>query len=471
MPTRSVVAVAAILLSMPAQLVPTESAEAQVVRRASAGGRQVGIGFNPMDAEPRVMIVEPGSLADAAGFRVDDVVVSLNGRPMAEHGPALADLMRGSDPLTFVVRRGSEELTLTIGDGATAASTPAPVGPAPRVVDEATLRAYEQVALELADVLEARYLFAEHGVEYAEFLRAAVRDRRYETAGDTGAFARQLTTELNGVWEDRHLRVSAPGAPTPGRRIVRSGPAPDSAQAGTGAAPTRVRMAPGTPGGMTPEPVPESGWLTDEVAFMRIGLMPQDEELKRWAAAFMEEHADAGALVLDLRMCRGGTLEMMNGFLPYLFGEETHLLNMDLRPGAADDVAAGFDAMPELRRADTTDDVLSWEHTIVPSQTHNRPDMPVYVLTGFTGSACEHLTMALKATGRATVIGSRTGGAGHYSTIVELPGGYSLMLPIGRTYDPRTGEGWEIVGIEPDIAVDPDMAEERALELYAEAKR
>ena len=107
----------------------------------------------------------------------------------------------------------------------------------------------------------------------------------------------------------------------------------------------------------------------------------------------------------------------------------------------------------------------------MPSQTHNRPDMPVYVLTGFTGSACEHLTMALKATGRATVIGGRTGGAGHYSTIVELPGDYSLMLPIGRTYDPRTGEGWEIVGIEPDIAVDPEMAEARALELYAEGKR
>ena len=52
-----------------------------------------------------------------------------------------------------------------------------------------------------------------------------------------------------------------------------------------------------------------------------------------------------------------------------------------------------------------------------------------------------------------------------------MPGDYSLMLPIGRTYDPRTGGGWEIVGIEPDIAVDPEMAEAGALELYAEVKR
>jgi C-terminal processing protease CtpA/Prc len=447
------VAVAAILLSVLSPLVPTQSLEAQMVRRApgGSGGRQVGIGFNPMAAEPRIMMVEPGSLADVAGFLTHDVVVSLNGRPMSAHGTALADLMSGSEPLTFIVRRGSEQLTLTIGEGTDGSSSPpASAQLAPRVVNEATLRAYEEVAIELAEVLEARYLFPERGTEYADFLRTAVRDGRYQTAGDPDAFARQLTTGLNGVWEDRHLRVSEPGAPTPGRRIMRA--------------------EPGTSGGTTPEPVPESGWLTDEVAFMRIGLMPQDDALKAWAATFMEEHAEAGAFVLDLRMCRGGTLDMMNGFLPYLFGEETHLVNMDLRPGAADEVEARFDELPELRRVDTTDDVVRWEHTIVPSKTSNRPDMPVYILTGFTGSACEHLTMALKATGRATVIGSRTGGAGHYSTTVGLPGGYSLMLPIGRTYDPRTGEGWEIVGIEPDIAVDPTIAEERALELYEQGR-
>lgn len=32
--------------------------------------------------------------------------------------------------------------------------------------------------------------------------------------------------------------------------------------------------------------------------------------------------------------------------------------------------------------------------------------MPVYVLTDFTASASEHLTQALKSTGRATVVGA-----------------------------------------------------------------
>lgn len=416
--------------------------------------RRIGLGIDPREAEPRVAVVEPGSLADEAGLRVQDVIMSLNGRSFAEHGPGVGALMRGDEPLVFVVRRGDEELTLTIGG---------PDGPG---------SPYDEVALELADVLEARYLFADRGRRYADLLRTQVRAGRYSSVEDAAAFAEHVTWELNALAEDRHLRVSAPGASPTGPRIVRRRPegAGDSAVARPGGGPV-IRGGPGrSPGGAMSDPVPESGWLTDEVAFMRIGLMPPDPELKAWAASFMEEHAEAEALILDLRMCRGGTVDMMNGFLPYLFGEETHLLNMDTRVGAAPEVEEGFDEAPELRRVDNTEGVLRWHHWVVPSARANRPDMQVYVLTGMTGSACEHLTMALQATGRATVIGSRTAGAGHYSTMVGLPGGFSLLLPIGRTYDPRTGEGWELVGIEPDVEVNPSVAEERALELFEESR-
>jgi C-terminal processing protease CtpA/Prc len=417
--------------------------------------RRIGLGFNPREAEPRVAVVEPGSLADRAGLRVYDVIVSLNGRSLAEHGPELGTLMRGDEPLVFEVRRGEEELTLTIG------GPEGPAGP------------YDDVALELADILESRYLFPDRGLRYAESLRTDVRAGAYASIEDDAAFADRVSSDLNALAEDRHLRVSPPGASPTGPRIVRRHPdgAGDPAEGRPG--PTQVIRggSGGVPGGAMSDPVPESGWLTDEVAFMRIGLMPPDPALKAWAASFMEEHAEAEALVLDLRLCRGGTVDMMNGFLPYLFGDETHLLTMDTRVGAAQEVEQAFDDAPEVRGVETDEGVLRWHHVVVPSETANRPDMPVYVLTGMTGSACEHLTMALQATGRATVIGSRTAGAGHYSTMVELPGGFSLLLPIGRTYDPRTDEGWELVGIEPDVQVDPSVAEERALELFEESRK
>jgi hypothetical protein len=416
-----------------------------------------------------VRLVDPGSLAEQAGFRVEDVIVSVNGMTLAEHGDALGALFGGSEPLVFVVRRADETLTLTIGPaqaddspGAAPAAEPATVEYDPRALD------YERVALDLAEVLEARYLFPDVGAQYAQALRTAVADGRYRSPVSPPAFAQRVTTDLNTLAEDRHLRVSAPGTPSVVRQVLRQ-EGPPSEDASRVGQPVVRRVQPGA-AVLMDEPVPASGWLTEDVAFMRIGLMPQDEELKAWAATFMEEHAAAEALVLDLRMCRGGTIDMMNGFLPYLYGEETHLLNMDTRLGAAPEVEARFDELPELRRVENDDGVLRWQHVIQPSETANKPDMPVYVLTGFTGSACEHLTMALKATGRATVVGSRTGGAGHYSTLVTLHGGYSLLLPIGRTYDPRTGEGWERVGIEPDIEVDPSTAEARALALFEQSR-
>ena len=119
--------------------------------------RRIGLGFNPREAEPRVAVVDPGSLADQAGLRVYDVIVSLNGRSLADHGPELGALMRGDDPLVFVVRRGEEELTLTIG------------GP------ERLDGLYDEVALALADILESRYLFPDRGLRYAESLRTDVR--------------------------------------------------------------------------------------------------------------------------------------------------------------------------------------------------------------------------------------------------------------------------------------------------------
>jgi hypothetical protein len=49
--------------------------------------------------------------------------------------------------------------------------------------------------------------------------------------------------------------------------------------------------------------------------------------------------------------------------------------------------------------------------------------------------------------------------------VVPLPGGFSMFLPRGRTYDPRTNEGWEATGLQPDVRVPYDRALETALEM------
>jgi C-terminal processing protease CtpA/Prc len=100
-----------------------------------------------------------------------------------------------------------------------------------------------------------------------------------------------------------------------------------------------------------------------------------------------------------------------------------------------------------------------------------RPDIPVYVLTSSnTISAAESFTFGLRINNRATVVGERTAGGGHFGGFVPLTAGFRVFLPRGRTYDPRTNRGWEAEGLKPDVEVSYSEALPAALKLI-QAKR
>ncbi len=92
-------------------------------------------------------------------------------------------------------------------------------------------------------------------------------------------------------------------------------------------------------------------------------------------------------------------------------------------------------------------------------------DAKVYVLTsGYTASAAEAFAFGLKTTGRATLIGANTGGAGHFAPPGQrVNDRFGAFVPIGRTYDPRTGKGWEGTGVAPHIKVAAEKALVEAL--------
>ena len=400
--------------------------------------RRYGIGMAPPQGGEEyltVLAVPEGNVAAEAGLQVNDRIVSVNGTSVSDLAPdAFGAAMRGS-PLTLVVDRAGDTLTFEMS-----------LDEAPAAAEEAARADYNAVALSLADELASRYLFPNVAGQYADMLRANVAAGAYDDVPSNFDFAQRVSADLAAVSEDRHLRVFPPGFESPGTRAVR-GEASDRE---------------------ITDFVPNSGWLTGDVALLQISLMPPDPNLSAWASTFMEEHADARALILDLRECRGGTTDMMNAFLPYLYGAETHLLNMEVRADTDAETVAEFDADPTLVRTESDDGLITWAHTIQPSATANRPDMPVYVLTGRTGSACEHLTLALKATDRATVIGGVTGGAGHFAAMADLAEDFTALMPFGRTFDPETGVGWEGTGVAPHIEVNVDDAEAEALRLIEE---
>ena len=90
---------------------------------------------------------------------------------------------------------------------------------------------------------------------------------------------------------------------------------------------------------------------------------------------------------------------------------------------------------------------------------------PVVVLTSARSiSAAEIAADALKATGRARIVGEKTPGALLSSKLFDIPGGFHLRVPIADYYSIKNGR-IEGVGVTPDISVNADEALDVALGL------
>ena len=163
----------------------------------------------------------------------------------------------------------------------------------------------------------------------------------------------------------------------------------------------------------------------------------------------MRAMSGASALVLDLRSNPGGSLSAVAHLATYLFASRTHLLTRALR------------ARPEA--------IEAWTREEVPGA--RMPVVPVYVLTSAdTFSAGEAFAFALQSTRRAVVVGERTGGGGYSGTFARLPHGLTMFVSTGRTFDPRTGKGWQVDGVRPDREVPAAEALDVALRLAAGIK-
>ena len=305
---------------------------------------------------------------------------------------------------------------------------------------------------DLARTLEANYVFPDVARKYAAALRAKAAAGGYDGLGSAGAFAELVTADLRAVSPDNHLRLHL--APSGG--------------GGAGPGPVLVRRPAGAPSAAGPrrrEAIEEARWLAPGIAYIRFTQFPPDEAVTRAAEAFMAAHADARTLIFDIRTHGGGGLAQMDAIFPYLFARPTALVTMDTRAAVERGNGSPLGDSPTLARAPAGDDIVRRVHRAIPHARETRLfDAKVFVLTsGFTGSAAEHFALALKRSGRATLIGAATGGAGHYGGIRPIGRRFAAFVPVGRTYDPDTGKGWEGEGVRPHVAVPAGEALAEAL--------
>ena len=338
---------------------------------------------------------------------------------------------------------------ILLATAAASGAQPAPSPGGPQMPADVTITADDarRTADDLAANLAEGYVFPEIGQRYAARLRAEAASGSYDGFTSGRALAERLTADLRAISPDNHLRVGLrpPGAgPSPGDRTAGGGPGPRP----------QFPFA----------PIEEARELAPGIAYIRFNMFPGDPETVAAVERFMTEHADARAIIIDARTHRGGGLAEMDAMFPYLFAQPTTLVTMDTR--ASVDRARGNplgDA--RLRLVPAGDEVVRREHFVEPHASETRlRDAAVFVLTsGATGSAAEHLTLALKRTRRATIIGESTAGAGHYGGFRPIGEHFAAFIPVGRTFDPDNGDDWEGDGVAPDVQVPAAAALTEAL--------
>jgi hypothetical protein len=296
------------------------------------------------------------------------------------------------------------------------------------------------VALKLADELVTSFVYHDQAEAYAAMLRRNAEAGRYDT-GTRGALAKRLTEDLQAVHKDGHLHVS-----------VSEAPSTDPHQAGADLAKK------------FPPLIQSAKTIAPGVGYIRFSAFLGTPEEIAGVGKWLSENSNDKVLIFDLRNHHGGGLDEQDVIFRHLFATKTPLLKMAMAKSVYDEGGSPLQPSPTLVFKEEGDRVVA-THIAIPGKPTALRRAKVYLLvSNKTASAGEHFALALKSTGRATLIGEATAGANHFGGGQDINDHFNVWLPIGRTYDIRTGKDWEGAGIAPDIAVDPKDALVVALE-------
>lgn len=264
-------------------------------------------------------------------------------------------------------------------------------------------------------------------------IQAKDKHADYGTLTDPSAFADRLTTDLQAVSHDRHLRVRYSAS-----RLPPDGQMPTPQQA----AEFRKSME------RTNCEFEKVEVLSHNVGYVKFNAFPDPGICGPTFVAAMNFLAHVDAIIFDLRENGGGDPKMVAFLSSYLFDRPTHLNDLYSR---RDDFTSQY-----------------WTVPYVPGT--KLADKPAFVLTSRrTFSGAEEFAYNLKNLKRATIVGERTGGGAHPVMGRRIDDHFMIGVPFARAVNPITKTDWEGVGVEPDVPVNTADALAKAEEL-AESK-
>lgn len=328
-------------------------------------------------------------------------------------------------------------------------AAPAPASEKPRAAEappgaEEPLAPGEgrEVAAKLADQLVNLFVFHDQAEAYAAMLRKNAASGRYDS-GTRGELAKRMTDDLQAVHKDGHLHVmlAPPAEKAGGATGGHSGPPPG-----------------------LPPLIQSAKAIAPGIGYIRFTAFFGTDEEKAAVAKWLAENSKDKVLIFDLRNHHGGGLAEQDEIFSYLFAKKTPLVKMAVSKDVYEHRGSPLEPSATLVFAADGDKMVA-THSAIPGAATPLRNAKVYLLvSNRTASAAEHFSLAMKSTGRATLIGEATAGANHFGGGIPLNEHFAVWMPVGRTYDIKTGKDWEGAGIAPDIEVDPKQALVVALE-------
>lgn len=290
---------------------------------------------------------------------------------------------------------------------------------------EVDAAAKSQVIDNLLKELNDSYVFAETAKKMEVNIRERLKNKEYDAITSSKDLAAKLTSDLQSVSKDLHLRVRYSYQPIPVRKDRNEPTAEEKAQFDR----SNKRINFGF------EKVER---LQGNIGYIDLRGFNDPQAGAETVASAMGFLANTDALIFDLRQNGGGDPEMVALISSYLFGDKPVHLN-DLY----------------WRKGDKTDEF--WTKPALAAKKF--ADKDVYILTSKrTFSAAEEFSYNLKNLKRATIIGETTGGGAHPGGTVRLNDHFGAFVPVGRAINPVSKTNWEGTGVEPDIAAPKEQA-------------
>lgn len=307
-----------------------------------------------------------------------------------------------------------------------------------------------EILREYGALLADHYILPDRADAYARALDTALAEGAFTTPMTASEFVEQVNDTLWSVAEDRHLGLMVPARFSTIAQQIGIENGDDEGHAGPATGSHAHHAAPSSGGiedhrdreARAAEQLREIAGITRVSEISRDGLhqigylaferLIGSDRSQRVVTNIMATFTESDRLLLDLRECRGGDVEAVRHLSSFLFTARTHLVSTDMPDGIRQERWTDPHAL-STRLADKPLDIL---------------------ISSRTFSACESLAFGLHRTGRARLIGENTGGGGHMNGFYALPHGFGASISVGRTYDPRTGEGWEAAGVAPDLEIE-----------------